>query len=240
MSENNTNGFGLTTWDEKNQTTKPQRNEEQVRIPFMKLQKGNNILRVITAPAKYWQVRFADGKSKYGTRVRCAFPSVDRDECPTVQAGLRPKKRYNVGVIHRHPDEGASIKILDLSVLTYEQLQAFASDPEVGTPDRYDINIRFNPDASSPQGFYQVIPRGIAPLSESDQALINQVGMDVIEDNLIRLCTPHSVERVREKLISLGWDGESKVVNMTSNKNSGPELKEVSEDDYSFDDAEGE
>jgi len=228
---NNNTGFGLTSWDEVNQTTKPQQKDDSVKIPFLRLSEGNNIVRVITAPAKYWQIKFLDGKSKFGKRVNCAFPGVSRDECPTVQAGYKPKKRYLVGVIDRSEDGGA-IKLFDMSVLVYEQLQTLKEDSEYGVPSSYDINIRYNPKAQSPGGFYNVVPRTPKPLSEDDQNLINSVTREVIEENLIRLSTPPSVESCKAFLQKLGWDGVSKVVSLNQ---SADELQEASENDYSFD-----
>lgn len=232
-----TNGFGLTTWDEQNQTSKPQapQADNSQKIEFVRLKEGNNSLRIITAPAKYWFVKFEDGKSQYGRRVNCAYPAVPRDECPTVKAGYKPKKRYLTGVIVRNAEGEDEVKLFDMSVLVYEQLQAFKDDPEYGTPDQFDINVRFNPKAASPGGFYTVIPRGKKPLSEEDQALINDVGTDVIGENLTRLCTPPSVERVEGFLKKLGWDGSSKVESASAGGSSDGNLQEATPANYTFD-----
>jgi hypothetical protein len=235
MTNTNTTGFGLTTWDEQNQTSKPQDQSDITKIDFVRLKEGNNSLRIITAPAKYWFVKFDDGKSQYGRRVNCAFPSVERSECPTVKAGYKPKKRYLTGVIVRNAEGEDEVMLFDMSVLVYEQLQAFKEDVEVGTPDQYDINVRFNPKAGSPGGFYTVIPRQRKPLSEEDQALIDDVGMETISDNLTRLCTPPSVERVEGFLNKLGWDGSSKSEAASDGGSSGGNLQEATPSNYSFD-----
>ncbi len=224
--------FGLTSWDEQVQTSKPQAKQDNgVKLDFLRLSEGNNVVRIITAPAKYWQIKFLDGKSQYGKRVNCSFPAVDRNECPTVQAGYKPKKRYLAGVIDRS-EEGGAIKLYDMSVLVYEQLQAFKEDSEYGMPNLYDINIKYNPKASSPGSFYNVVPRPPKPLSAADQELIKSVGLDVVEENLTRLCTPPSVERCRSFLEKLGWDGVSKVQVAAA---PDSQLEEASDDDYSFD-----
>lgn len=238
----NTTGFGLTTWDEQNQTSKPQSDSDVKKIDFVRLKEGNNTLRIITPPAKYWFVKFDDGKSQFGRRVNCSYPSVPKEECPTVKAGYKPKKRYLTGVIVRNADGDDEVKLFDMSVMVYEQLQSFKDDPEYGTPDQFDINVRFNPKASSPGGFYSVIPRGRKPLSEVDQDLIKEVGMDVISDNLERLCTPPSVERVEGLLKKLGWDGTSKVQSAASSNSdsndsndSDDSEEETAAPNYSFD-----
>jgi hypothetical protein len=232
-----TKSYGLTNWDKKHNKPQKKQDDDRVKIPFLRLNEGNNIIRIITAPAAYWNVRFKDNKSQFGTRVNCSDRILDdatKHECPTVQAGYKPKERYLVGVIDR--SEGA-VKLFDMSVLVYESLQGFKEDPEFGAPDAFDINVRFDPKASSPQGFYNVIARPPKPLTEVDINLIKSVSMDVIEENLVRLCTPPSVERVRAFLEKLGWDGKSTVETIKSNKSSGKELEEVTEQDYSFEQA---
>lgn len=228
-----TKTFGLTNWDKKHGKPQQQKADDSIKLPFLRLSEGNNILRIVTAPASYWHIRFKDTKSQFGTRVNCSEKVLDdatRNECPTVQAGYKPKERYLVGVIDRS-EEGGAIKIFDMSILVYESLQGFKEDPEFGSPDSFDINVRFDPKASSPQGFYNVIARPPKPLSEEDQALIDSVSMDVIEENLIRLCTPPSVERVKGFLEKLGWDGSSSV----ETAQPKADLAETSEKDYSFD-----
>ncbi len=118
--------FGLTTWDNK----KPVFNkQDEPRIPFVRLTEGNNILRIITAPAAYWHVRYLDGKSKFGTRVLVSQKALDdatKPECPAIQAGGKPKKRYYAGVIDRTDNR---VKLFDMSVLVYESLQGLSEDP---------------------------------------------------------------------------------------------------------------
>lgn len=230
-----TQGFGLTTWDEQTQKPQQSRQNDTKRLDFVKLEKGNNILRIITAPAKYWFAKYDDGKSPYGRRVRCAFPAVPRNECPTVMAGAKPKKRYYAGVIQRNASGDDEVKIFDMSVVVYEKLQSFNSDPEYGTPDLFDINVRYNPESSTPTDFYSVIPRSKKPLSEADLALINSVGIDFINEQLTHLSTPHSVERVEQSLIKLGWDGTVKVQSISKTETKSEEKDELdTEADYSF------
>ena len=230
-----TNNFGLTTWDEENQTTKPQPKADIPKLDFVRLQEGNNTLRIITAPAKYWFINYDDG-SRYGRRVNCSTEALNdatKGNCPTVQAGYKPKKRYFAGVIYRDKEEGDKIGILDMSVMIYEALQNLKEDEEYGMPDSFDINIKKNPEASSPSGYYTVIPRPPKPLSEEDRELISSVGESVITDNLIRLTTPPPVDRVKTYLEKLGWDGSSKAA--ASSKATVEEThQETTDADYSF------
>lgn len=233
--------FGFTPWSEKHIAFGKKQNSGDAaqsnvkRIPFGRFKEGNNIIRLITPPAAYWQIKFEDGKSRFGTRVKTAYPLVDWKECPTVQAGYKPKPRYYTGAIFRGADE-PGIYLIDMSVLTYEEIQGWSDDPETGNPLEYDINIRYNSKASSPGAYYKPIPRSKSALSAEDLALIEGVGgISAIEENIIRLMTPPPVDKVREKLISLGWDGSSKVAPAGEKSSNSSELKEASDDDYSFD-----
>lgn len=241
--------FGFTNWEENNSFVKNDFSGN--RLPFLKLNKGNNNVRIITMPAKYWQIRFEDGKSRFGSRVLCSnliADPVTKGQCPTALAGYSPKNRYMIGVINRSV-EGGEICIFDMSVLVYDSLRGLSMDPDWGAPDSFEINIRYNPEAGSPTGIYTVIPRKKVPLSEEDLELIEKVGRKNIEETLARLTSPPEPEKVRDKLISLGWDGVTKVGkkqkgaanSFTSKAAEVPEKehKESTEDDYDFEKFEG-
>lgn len=216
-NNNNNTGFGLSTWDEKNNVGRRETNREELpRIEYLRLKEGNNVLRIVSQPYKYYMIRYkAPGDTAgYGKRVNCSYPKYE--DCPCVEAGYKPKSRYLVGVIERGAKDkdgnpAPAIRLFDMSVLVYEQLQSFKDDPEVGVPDSYDINVRFNPKASSPQGFYSVIPRPKAALSEADVNLIEAVGADNIHKTLLRQSTPLPPEFVRKRLESLGWTGKREI-----------------------------
>lgn len=227
--------YGLTNWD--NHHGKPQKKETSdiVKLPFVRLKSGNNLLRIITAPSVYWYVKFKDGKRPYGTRVTCSAAALDdstKSQCPTFQAGYKPKPRYYVGVIDR---TDGTAKVLDMPISVYTKLKTFKEDADYGTPDNYDINVRFDPDSGSAQDMYSVIPKPPKPLTAEDQAAIAVVGIQVIEENIARLSAPHSVERVKFYLDKLGWDGKTVVETLDTTNSTKVELAEATEDDYSFD-----
>lgn len=229
MTTENKVSFGLSTWDEKTSTGRPQ--NDLPRLDFLRLKEGNNVLRIVTPPYKYHMIRYkSPGNEKdFGKRVNCAYPKYDN--CPTIEAGYKSKIRYLVGVIERNGQDGPALKVLDMSILVYEQLQNFKDDPEVGSPDSYDINIRFNPKASSPQGFYSVIPRPKAPLSAADVELIEAFGTDKLEEVMTRYSTPPAPDAVRKRLESLGWTGKKEA---ETKSNGQGDLETVNDDDYKF------
>jgi hypothetical protein len=232
-----TEGYGLSTWDEETPDFGPRNNDQDNsdRIPFLRLTKGDNEVRIITAPYKYHMIRYKGPKVKapFGARVNCAYPK--HDDCPAVEAGFKPKVRYLVGVIKRadedSEDETDEIRIFDMSIMIYKDLKEFKNDKKVGKPENYDLNIRYNPEAD-PQGKYTLIPRGASALSEEDVALIDDVG-ETLNENLLRLATPPTPERVKESLKRLGWVEGEKAPPPPS-KEENQDLQGPKKDDFGF------
>lgn len=205
MEKSNKN-YGLSSWDESTNTPVVARTSDLPRFEYMRLKDGNNSLRIVTAPYRYFMVRFkAPGDKGFGKRVNTAWPL--HEDCPTKTAGLKPKERFLVGVIDR---EDQKLKVLDMSILVYEQVQGLKNDIEWGSPSGYDINIRKNSKAKAPAGFYNVLPRSKAALSQADEALLAE-SKEGLEKYLVNRTTPPKPEFVRKRMEELGWDGKSVV-----------------------------
>jgi hypothetical protein len=239
---------GLTSWNEKNQTGPREPREDLPRIPFLRLKDGNNVVRCITDPYAYFHIKYKGPKSrgKFGDRVNTAWPT--HKDCPAylnreALTGSKgnPKKRYFVPVIDRGDQ---SIKIFDMSLLVYEQIDGILEDIKDATgeqhkPTEFDINIRYNSNSPTPSGYYNVMARPVTPLSEADVELINTIdgGMETISKILDRQSASPTPERVQKRLEALGWDPSA-----ASDSDSEEEaeekgdLKEPEEEDYSFDD----
>ena len=239
-------GYGLSSWDKPPVNNQREPREDLPRLPFLRLKEGNNIIRIVTAPYVYHMIRFKgpNDKRPYGTRVNSSYPKYDN--CPTEPFWTwnreakkpLPKERYLAGVIDRSKeDDGPSIKIYDLSQLVFEQLHNFKEDPEYGPATTYDINIRFNPKATSPQGYYTVIPRPKVELSEADLNLIEETGEN-LHKVLLRHATPPPVEVTRKRMMDLGWDGKPPVKEEKKSNGKSEQSQEAltsaGDDDYEF------
>ena len=240
-----TEGYGLSTWDDEvPQFGKGQgQGQDGDRIPFLRLSPGDNEVRIITAPYKYHMIRYKGSKVKapYGARVNSSYPTFDSEkgteDCPTKpfwtfnrDAGKPlPKVRYLVGIIKRgdedKEEEVDQVCIFDMSIMIYKDLKEFKNDKKVGKPENYDLNIRYNPEAD-PQGKYTLIPRGASALSEDDIALIDDVG-EKLAENLLRLATPPTPDKVRETLSRLGDPPEVETKDNT-------DLQSPKKDDFGF------
>ena len=156
-------GFGLTNWDEQmgGANTGAKRNDAP-KFPFARLGNGNNFFRIVTDPYKYFSIKYKNPNEKgFGKRINTAWPL--HDDCPAKAAGFKPKKRYLVGVIDRSDGE---IKILDMSIMVYEQLRAIKDAIDGGDIKSFDINVRVNREASA-TNYYMVMAQPASPLSEA-------------------------------------------------------------------------
>jgi hypothetical protein len=248
MTDNNIK-VGLTSWNEKNQTGPREPREELPRIPFLRLSDGNNVVRCITDPYAYFHIKYKgpNSRGKFGDRVNTAWPTFE--DCPAylnreALTGSKgnPKKRYFVPVIDRSDQ---SVKIFDMSLLVYEQLEGIVEDIKDATkeehnPTQFDVNVRYNSNSPTPSGYYNVMARPVTSLSEADVELINKIdgGMETIEKVLDRQSASPTPERVQRRLEKLGWDpntvAESESKDKDEETKSG-DLNEPEEEDYSFD-----
>ena len=254
MSDNIT--VGLTSWNEKNQTGPREQREELPKLDFLRLKNGNNVVRILTDPYVYYHIRYKGPKSRgsFGDRVNTAWPTHADDDgnslCPAylnrealTNSKANPKKRYFVAVIDRGDNV---VKIFDMSVLVYEQLQGILADVKEATgedhaPSGFDINIRYNNKASSPSGFYHVMGRPPASLSEADVELIKAVGNDNVsgQEAITKILDRQSAsprpESVQRRLENLGWTEGAEAQGESEGKGNGSgNLEEADDDDYSF------
>ena len=230
---------GVTTWDNKVNTFKPGQQGDVRRFKFVRLTNGNNVMRFVTPPFRYFfaRVRSPQDKNKFGNRVNISYPKYD--DCPAIAAGLKAKERYYVGVLDLSDRE---IKILDMSVLVYEQMQEIRADFQESkgrevNPVEFNVNIRYNKDATSPAGYYKVLPREVEPLSEDNQAIVDEAMEDLVK-NLELKSTCWRPETVTKRMADLGWTPEfqAKIDEEERREKEAKKLAEAKDEDYDFND----
>lgn len=244
----NTPSVGIRPWG----TTPKRQNDRQFdddlpRLPYMRMKEGINTIRVLTGIGGYSQVKWKGPKSKgkFGDRVRTAYPAVPLDQCPVYKyLGLEGKERNMVVAIDRN-DKEDPLKLVDLSLLTAEQIEtnlevknSMRKEGQKVTPRDFDISIKFNPKSTVATGFYSVVAGDVMPLDEEDLALVEDAGgQEILDKVLNRALVCPKPETVEKRLRALGWDGtvqkdDSKSSSKSSSKES--KLEEPAEDDYSF------
>lgn len=203
--------YGLTNWDE----VEVKQQSGQRKDLYMRLQDKNNVVRMVTKPYQYTVHRYKTNESDPGFGERI-MSSLYHGRDPLMERGLKPKRRWLVGIIDRRTQ---SYKILDMSVSVFKSIQELVRDEDWGDPTQYDIDIKVDKNGG-PTGYYTVIPKSKKPLSAADLDIKSQVDLD----DLKRRCTPPTPEQVEELIKAI--DAKS-----ASNKNSGTGQAKVEEED---------
>jgi hypothetical protein len=208
--------YGLTNWDE----VEVKQQSGQRKDLYMRLQDKNNVVRMITKPHEYMVHRYKTNPDDPGFGERI-MSSLYHGRDPLVDKGLKPKRRWLVGIIDRRTQ---SYKILDMSVSVFKSIQELVRDEDWGDPTQYDIDIKVDKNGG-PTGYYTVIPKSKKPLSAADLDIKSQVDLD----DLKRRCTPPTPEQVEELI---------KTIDAKSANNKKPAgqaaVEEDDEDDVDF------
>jgi hypothetical protein len=160
---------------------------------FLRLLPGDNEVRILSLPYQYLVHKFkkdAQNPKDFGQKVLC---SSVHGFCPLCSQDDKAKKRWFLPVIDR---KTSSYKILDISYAIFQQIRAAASNPKIGDPTKYDINIFVNKNGGA-TGYYTVQAYSREPLSAADQA-IRDNDMDV--EDLKRRVAPPTPENVQKRI----------------------------------------
>jgi len=209
------NKYGMVSWDEvETQTTSPNASRRDL---FLRLSDGSNIVRVLTKPHEYLMYRYKSDPSDpgYGERV---LSSIYHGSDPLMEKGLKPKKRWLVGVIDRSTQ---SYKILDIGPAIFKGIQTLVRDEDWGDPTQFDINIKVDKNGG-PTGYYTVTPKKQKPLTPEDLEIKQMVDLEELK----RKCTPPTPEQVAERVAAI--DAKSKA---RKNGGSNPVTVEDEDDD---------
>ena len=227
-----TRKFGLTNYSEAAQTGGGGRRQatpisDDEKFAFLRLKDGENYLRIITDPYKFYMVRFkvrADEKG-WGKKIRCSAPVEDD---PAVKAGAKEKERWLVGVIDRADGE---VKIWDYHVLVYNKLKSLNDNKKWGDVQQYDLCVTFDKNKAVADQI-GVVPDPKEPLSEADVAL-----RDTVLDNLVKALERHSAPynpaTVLAEMKKSGWQEGMTVVSAKDSESES--LPKAQDDDYHFD-----
>lgn len=157
---------------------------------FLRLEKGSNIVRIITSPFQYTVHRYKkEGDPGFGQKVMC---SAVHGSCPLCALGDKAKRRWLVGVIDR---KTKAYKILDMGISVFKSVQQYTRDDDWGDPLRYDLDIKVDPNGGA-SNYYQVTPKMPKPLSADDIQIRDMVDLE----ELRRRVVPPEAVKVQERL----------------------------------------
>jgi hypothetical protein len=210
--------YGEVSWDDKSAGFS--NSESKGSDVFLRLKNGPNPIRLATKPQQYivHEGVKREGDKGYGTKVLC---SKVHGSCPLCEAGYGVRPRWFLGVIDR---ESNSYKVLDISSSVFFDIKALNAG-RWGDPKNYDIDIIKN-DKADPQHYYSVQPIERAPLSASDQKILDEQ-MDL--DFLKKKITPPTVEQTEKRLEKILEGGKlAAPVKKESKKTNGGSAKSAS------------
>lgn len=206
--------FGEVSW-EQDQNTGGGKKFESTKDLWLRLEKGDNIVRLVTAPFQYLSHKYKSPTEKgFGKKVFCSQANGSCPLCEMVKEGHegaeKAKKRWLIGVISR---TSGTYKILDISWSVFSDIQKLAKMTQYwGDPTKYDINIVVDPNGGS-TGYYTVQALPKTPLSVEDQMIVDQVDLD----DLKRRVTPPEPAKVQERIDKLN-DGNTPAAGKTPAK----------------------
>ena len=202
--------FGEVSYDDE---VPNERKGSGNRDLFLKLNKGDNEIRLLTNPFQYMvhKVKKDPNNPKdFGQKVPC---SAVHGSCPACDLNPKdkPKARWLYGVINRN---GNVFKVLDIGWSVFSDIKKLAKNVQRwGDPTKYDINIVVDPDGGV-TGYYSVQPLPKEPLSAADQQIKDKVDLE----DLRRRSTPPTPDYVQKRIDKIV--GES-VVSATIATNKG-------------------
>lgn len=218
--------FGEISWETEE---KQFDNKSLGKDAWMRLEKGSNVVRILTKPFQYVvhkavkkESEGADPK-KFGQKVKCSDP-VGQKDCPLCEMGHKPGVRWFVGVLDK---KTVSYKVLDISYQVYSQIKKLSDNKEYwGDPTKYDIDIIVDKNGG-PTGYYSVQPLPHKPLTPEQQkaaALVNN-------EDLAAQSAPLTREQVSKRLERL-LEGENAFLPVASKKSEKKESKSVTPPEF--------
>lgn len=197
MSENIKGTFGQTSWDIDTGTSF-KKNEKSSKDLYLRLDDGNNVIRILTKPFEYMVHKSFKPNAKdpgWGNRV---MSSIFHGRDPLMEApwNLKPSRRWLVYCIDRKTQ---SLKLLDLSKSVFDSIKELVRDDSWGDVINYDLNIKVNKSVQGAVGYYTVIPKSKTPLTASDLELKQNIDFE----DLKRRCTPPLPEEVAKRVAAI-------------------------------------
>jgi hypothetical protein len=194
-----TSTFGEISYNDEIYSDKKTTNSKDL---FMRLDEGDNELRLLTNPFQYSVHKVKKDPSNpkdFGQKVPC---SAIHGSCPVCASGDKAKLRWLYGVLSR---KTGTYKILDVSFAVFSQIRKLARKADRwGDPTKYDLNIVVDKNGGA-TGYYSVQPIPKEPLSAEDQ----KVKDDVDFDDLKRRVTPPTSDVVQKRLDKIFGEGEA-------------------------------
>lgn len=201
--------WGEETWDKV----------DEPKTIFMRMEEGQNVIRVVSTPWKYW-IHWTQDAAGNRKKVKCAgdvgCPVCEKVEKEMVDLKAASsnakhkearKPRYLFAIIDRKDGQP---KLLDAGPQIVEGIRKMADKPQLGKPSGYDVDITVNPQSTNQYYTVSSIPNGPDgatkyPLTDDEKQQIREFMENVDVKSLI---TPDTAEHIRTVLGLVSSDEE--------------------------------
>lgn len=201
--------WGEETWDKV----------DEPKTVFMRMEEGQNVLRVVSTPWKYW-IHWTVDAAGNRKKIKCAgeegCPVCEKveKEMPDLRAASNNTKhkearkpRYLFAVLDRKDGQP---KLLDAGPQIVDGIRKMADKPQLGKPSGYDVDITVNPQSTNQYYTVSPIPNGPDgatkyPLTDAEKQEIKDFMESVDIKSLI---TPDTAEHIRTVLGLVSLDDE--------------------------------
>jgi len=205
---------------------------------FLRLEEGQNLVRVVSSPWKYW-IHWANDALGKRKKIKCSLEGcpvcekVEREMPEIIASGKKlhkegRKPRWIFAAIDRSQDSD-NIKLLDVGPQIVRGIRSLADKPQLGDPSTYDLDVTVNPNSMSEYYTVSAIPNGPDSRMKYDLTDKEKSGVEefIKRIDIEKLITPDTPENIRKLL------GMSEVAEPV--KSEDPEGDEV-DNDFSSDD----
>lgn len=137
---------------------------------FLKLNPGDNRVRICSMPAEVRYVQTSKKGEKYATK----YIESDEQAKEEQAKGKQIKYKYAYIVISR---VDGKVYVMEIAASVMRQIYTYATNKEYGDPQNYDITVKKEGDGL--QTKYTVIPSPKqSPITDEEKKLIKESGYD--------------------------------------------------------------
>lgn len=138
------------------------RTDNESLIDFIKLQPGENRMRIVSQPSKL-EIHWEDTIDGSRRKVICLGA-----KCPVCKHSNPPQVRYQFKVIDR---EDNKVKILECGKQIISAIRNYAVDSDYGDPTSYDIKIKKDGRGRDTKYTVKAVPNKV-PLTEEEKEMV--------------------------------------------------------------------
>lgn len=163
-------------------------------FPWLKIEQGDNRLRIITSPYQFW-VHWSKDVAGQTARLNCCLTN-----CPECDRGkFKAEKRWVMAVLDKKTNKP---HIMEVGKTIFRKIKMLVEDEEWGKPTQYDVNIKRGPKGQNP--LYDVVAYSKKGLTDDEKAVAREFIKNLrLED----VTSPMTPEAMLEKL---GMGGAAK------------------------------